>query len=175
MKQPQRYILGCAAAAGLFLGGSLLHSRGSVAKGAYSTPVTIMNTTANSVPSSPAVPGAPFLQELSNNSGAPQLQAFGPGTGAAFAVSALTFTNFGTGSQTVRVFQPILNGGSSCFSASVIGGGQGVRVNLQPGQSYELTFPTPLVFAPNNGLLCGAMSFQNSDGTISVSAVGYSN
>lgn len=175
MTKPKRYIFGFATAAGLFLIGSLLHSRGSVARGAYSTPVTVMNTGANPVPSSPAIPAAPFLQELSNSSFSSQLQAFGPGTGNAFAVSALTFTNFASGSETVRVFQPVLSGGTSCSSTSVVGGGQSVRVNLAAGQTFQLTFPSPMVFTPNIGLLCGAVSFQNTDGNVFVSVVGYSN
>jgi hypothetical protein len=45
------YVCGFAALASLFLIGSLMQSRESQAKGAYSTPVTVMNTTSNTVPS----------------------------------------------------------------------------------------------------------------------------
>jgi hypothetical protein len=48
MRKMKTYILSAAALGGLFLIGSLLHSRDSQAKGAtYSTPVTVTNTTAN--------------------------------------------------------------------------------------------------------------------------------
>jgi hypothetical protein len=43
----KRYFLASAGLAGMFLIGSLTHHPGSEAKGAYSTPVTVMNTTAN--------------------------------------------------------------------------------------------------------------------------------
>jgi hypothetical protein len=173
MKKTKRYFFGFALAAGLFLMGSLLHSRGSVAKGAYSTPVTVMNTTANSVPSSPAVPGTPFLQELSNSGSS--RQAFGPSNGNAFAISAMTFTNFNNAQELVRIFQPTLSSAFTCGGASIVGGGQGVRLLLQPGQTYQLTFPTPMVMTPSNGLLCGAADFGNTDGNVYISVVGYSN
>ena len=44
MKDAKRYVMGFAGAAGLFLIGSLMRSPGSQAKGAYSTPVQVMNT-----------------------------------------------------------------------------------------------------------------------------------
>lgn len=47
----KRYFLASAGLAGMFLIGSLTNHPGSQAKGAvYSTPVTVMNTNANSVP-----------------------------------------------------------------------------------------------------------------------------
>src|SRR5579872_848824 len=46
----KRYVLSSAALAGMFLIGSLTYHSGSQAKGAYSTPVTVMNTSSNSVP-----------------------------------------------------------------------------------------------------------------------------
>ena len=46
----KRYVLPSAALAGMFLIGSLSYHSGSQAKGAYSTPVTVMNTNADSVP-----------------------------------------------------------------------------------------------------------------------------
>ena len=46
MKKIKTYALSAAALGGMFLIGSLMHSRGSEAKGAYATPVQVMNTTA---------------------------------------------------------------------------------------------------------------------------------
>jgi hypothetical protein len=43
----KKIVFGFAALAGLFLIGSLMESRESRAKGAYSTPVSVVNTTAN--------------------------------------------------------------------------------------------------------------------------------
>ena len=50
MNRPQRLVAASAGLAGMFLIGSLTYHPGSQAKGAYSTPVTVMNTNANSVP-----------------------------------------------------------------------------------------------------------------------------
>jgi hypothetical protein len=47
VKELKTYVFGFAALAGLFVSGSLIQSRESQAKGAYSTPVTVMNTNAN--------------------------------------------------------------------------------------------------------------------------------
>jgi hypothetical protein len=46
-QKTKRYVLASAGLAGMFLMGSLLRSPGSQAKGAYSTPVTVMNTTSS--------------------------------------------------------------------------------------------------------------------------------
>lgn len=46
MKKVKTYVLSAAALGGMFLIGSLMHSHGSEAKGAYSTPVQVMNTSA---------------------------------------------------------------------------------------------------------------------------------
>ena len=43
----KNYVWGIALLASLFLAGSLMRSPQSQAKGAYSTPVTVMNTSAN--------------------------------------------------------------------------------------------------------------------------------
>ena len=50
MNKAKRLVAASVALAGMFLIGSLTHHPGSQAKGAYSTPVTVMNTNANSVP-----------------------------------------------------------------------------------------------------------------------------
>jgi hypothetical protein len=46
-RETKKYLCGIAVLAGLFVIGSLMQSRESQANGAYSTPVTVMNTTAN--------------------------------------------------------------------------------------------------------------------------------
>jgi len=169
MKNAKRYALGFAAAAGLFLIGSVMRSPGSEAKGAYATPVQVTNTTASSVPASPAIPGSPFVQEVNSSSGT---MAIGPGAVNAFAITSLTITNFAGNGQTVRVFQPILTAGFDCSSSLVRGGGQGVRVNLSPGQSLHLPFPSPLVMTPSNGLACAGVSFTDTTGAVYLTAVG---
>lgn len=51
MTKMTRNVLMFAGSGALFLAGSLMESQGSKAKGGYSTPVTVMNTNVNSVPS----------------------------------------------------------------------------------------------------------------------------
>jgi hypothetical protein len=46
-RESKKYLAGVAMLAALFVIGSLMQSRESQANGAYSTPVTVMNTTAN--------------------------------------------------------------------------------------------------------------------------------
>jgi hypothetical protein len=46
-RETKKYLSGLAVLAGLFVAGSLMQSRESQVNGAYSTPVTVMNTNAN--------------------------------------------------------------------------------------------------------------------------------
>ena len=46
-RETKKYLSGLAVLAGLFVAGSLMQSRESQVTGAYSTPVTVMNTNAN--------------------------------------------------------------------------------------------------------------------------------
>jgi len=171
----QTYIFSAAALGGLLVAGSLLHSRGSRAQGAYASPVSVTNTTANPVPASPAMPANPFFQEITNNISSGSLQAVGPGSGA-FAITSLTMTNFGGVGQSIRVFQPVLSGGSpgSCIGTSIVGGGQGIRVEVQPNSSIHLAFPAPIVINASNGQTCAGVTFENTNGTNYVNFVGYS-
>jgi len=50
MKKSVKYILGIGGLGVLFLVGSVIEARESRATGAYSTPVTVLNTSANAVP-----------------------------------------------------------------------------------------------------------------------------
>jgi hypothetical protein len=164
------------ALSGLLVIGSVLEHRGSRANGAYASPVQVMNTPASAVPASPAMPGQPYSVEIFNGGVGAQNQAFGPGTGNLYGITSLTFSNFDVGTSVVRVFQPVLSGGTAgnCNGAGVIGGGQGVRVSVPSGQSVHLTFPTPVVFQTNNSQNCAAVTFQNANGTQYVFANGFS-
>jgi len=149
----------------------VLRFRGSHAKAADATPVTITNTTANNVPASVAVPASPCWLELAGPGfGVP----FGPGSGGSFAITSLAATNFGSSSATFRVYQPGLSGSGSCSGASVISGGQGLRARIPAGQTVNLTFPGPIVITPSNGLLCTGADFINANRTY-LTVVGFTN
>ena len=175
MRSIQTYVFSAAALGGLLVIGSLTHSRGSRAQGAYASPVSVMNTTANPVPASPAMPANPFFQEIVNSGPGSSLQSFGPGTGT-FALTSLTFSNFDNVTHVMRVFVPVLTGGTPgfCQGASVIGGGSGVRVLVPANQSVHLALPAPIVFGQSNNQTCAGVTFENSNGTNYISAVGYS-
>lgn len=66
MKKVKTYVLSAAALGGMFLIGSLMHSHGSEAKGAYATPVQVMNTSAApDINSSIDEPGrAPYVSSV---------------------------------------------------------------------------------------------------------------
>jgi hypothetical protein len=66
MKKVKTYLLSAGALGGMFLIGSLVHSHGSEAKGAYSTPVQVMNTSAApALASSIDEPGrAPYVSSV---------------------------------------------------------------------------------------------------------------
>jgi hypothetical protein len=66
MKKIKTYALSAVALGGMFLIGSLMHSRGSEAKGAYASPVQVMNTSAApAIASSIDEPGrAPYVSSV---------------------------------------------------------------------------------------------------------------
>ena len=81
----------------------------------------------------------------------------GPGAGTGiFGITSLTLTNFDTQPQQVFIFVPIFSGGG-CGSggSNVIGGTTPqMTVYVQPQQTLHLTYPTPMVFNPYQGITC---------------------
>jgi hypothetical protein len=71
MNKPKTYVCWLAALAGLFLIGSLMRSPESLANGAFSSPVTVMNTTANpaGVLDAGKASRVPYQATLSQNCG----------------------------------------------------------------------------------------------------------
>ena len=76
----------------------------------------------------------------------------GPGTGV-LGVTSLTLTNFDSTAQQVFIFTPLF-AGSTCSSPVVGGGNPQMTVYVPPQATLHLTFPTPLVFNPVDGLTC---------------------
>jgi hypothetical protein len=68
---PKKYLMPLAALAGLFLIGSLVESRESRANGAFSSPVTVMNTNANPAATLDAERSSrvPYVSTVSQNCG----------------------------------------------------------------------------------------------------------
>jgi hypothetical protein len=82
-------------------------------------------------------------------------KSMGPGTGI-FGISSLTLTNFDTQPQQVFIFVPIFSGGGCGTGGSNIVGGTEpqMTVYVRPQETLHLTYPTPLVFSPFNGITC---------------------
>lgn len=171
MKKLGTFLTGAAVLSGLLVIGSVLEHQGSRAQGAYASPVQVMNTTGSAVPTTAGVPAQPILIEATS----PGSVAFGPGTGSSYAITSLTFTNLDAVSNVVRVFQPVLQGGSAgtCFGAQVIGGGTGERVSIPSGQTVHLAFPTPIVFTAGTQQNCAGVTFTNNNSSVSVIANGF--
>jgi hypothetical protein len=139
-----------------------MRSRESQAKGGSVTPVMIVNT------------AKPFFREIVNRGAG--VQTFGQGVGT-FAVTSITLTNYDSGCQRVRIFQPVLSGGTygQCADTTVSAFGAGVRAIVPGNQTLQLTFPSPIVFPAVDGQTCGAISFQSSNGLVYADISGYSN
>jgi hypothetical protein len=127
MTKAQRLVVASAGLAGMFLIGSLTYHSGSQAKGAYSTPVTVMNTT-----SSPAgvrdedSPGRNAFQAMVNLS-------FSGTSGQGLVIP--------TGKRLVIDYVSIAGSGPSAGTQpyieifTTLGGGPSVNYTLTPTQS----------------------------------------
>ena len=77
----------------------------------------------------------------------------GPGTGI-LGVSSLTLTNYDASPQQVFIFVPTFSSGT-CGSGVVSGGSTPrIQVYVQGRSTQQLTFPTPWVVSPYNGITC---------------------
>ena len=147
------YVFGAVALAGLFLLGSLMRSPQSQANGAYSTPVSVMNTSAN-----------PVLNRDQDN---PAQQPFQvvvniplPTGGSTFNVPLFTVP-FGK-----RAVIEYLGGHGTGFAP-----GSYVQLVIDGGGTFG-AFPAPLQFLGGGtqilGLLLRAYAFQGTEVLMSV-------
>jgi hypothetical protein len=142
------------------------------------TLVQVTNTTANPVPTAPAVPANPFfgLMQL-NGTGT---QSVGPGTGT-LGVTQIVLSNYGSTPAQVNVFAALLNNGTC-------GGTNNVGAATNPFQIFEVPAnstlvvpaPTPLVFTPQDGYdnqnhTCVAAGMPITGGNVYVSVNGFVN
>ena len=82
-------------------------------------------------------------------------KSMGPGTGI-FGITSLTLTNFDAQPQQVFIFVPIFSGGGCGTGGSNIVGGTEpqMTVYVQPQQTLHLSYPSPMVINPSNGITC---------------------
>jgi hypothetical protein len=127
-----------------------------------STLVTVSNTAANPVPTHEVIPGKPFFASMALVPGAPT--SVGPGTSGTLAVTNITVSNLndGSGTQEVFVFEPTFTTGGTCGDPVIGGGDPRIRLLVPQAQTLTVSYPTPLVFAPINGVSClAAENFVN--------------
>ena len=103
---------------------------------------------------------------------------FGTGTEeGTLGITNLVVTNFNNVVATVEVFQPGLSSNAStCFGPITGGGGPFsifMTLRLQPNQTLNIPFPTPLVIPAVNGHSC--IAAEGPPGLFEVSVVGFVN
>lgn len=102
------------------------------------------------------LPSRPYSDTVSGS--ASGYVTIGPGSSGVLGVTSLTFTNRGNVNRTVVVFPPLLAGGQTCGSTSVIGGASPrFYVNVPAFQTVHLTYPSPLVLPTFGGQSCIAI------------------
>jgi len=121
-----------------------------------STLVTVSNTATNPVLTHEVIPGKPFFGTLVPDPSAGFAVSAGPGTSGTLAVSNITITNLGNVAQEVVVFAPTFAGGGTCGDANLGGASPSLRLVVPQAQTMSISYPTPLIFAPVNGMSCVA-------------------
>jgi hypothetical protein len=103
---------------------------------------------------------------------------YGTGTEeGTLGITNLVATNFSSNVSTVRIYQPVLGAGAStCFGP--IAGSRGpfsisMTLRLQPNQTLNIPFPTPLVIPPQEGHSC--IAAEGPPGFFEVSVIGFVN
>jgi hypothetical protein len=140
--------------------------------------VQVTNTTANPVPTAPAVPGNPFfgLMQLSGTGA----QSTGPGSGT-LGVTQIVVTNTGSTAIQVNIFSALLSGGSCAGAGNVEAATNPfLIVAVQPQSTLVIPAPTPVVFNSvtgydNQNHTCVAASMPITGGQAYVSVNGFVN
>jgi hypothetical protein len=143
-----------------------------VAHAVVSALVTVANTTTNPVPTQQVIPGQPFSATLALSPGG--ILSAGPGASGRLAVTNITISNLSTtsGTQEVFVFSPTFAGAGTCGDLALGIAAAPMRLLVPQAQTLTISYPTPLIFAPVNGVSCvAAENFVNSP--IEVYVTGY--
>jgi hypothetical protein len=161
MKLLERFLMGLGTV--LLLAISLQLVAPKAVRAVVSTLVTVANTAANPVPTQQAIPTKPFFDRLVLSPGT--VFSTGPGPSGTLAVTSIMISNLSTTSGTQEVFitAPIITTGGTCGDAVIGGGGAQMRLLVPQAQTLSVSFPTPVVFSPINGVSCiAAENFVNS-------------
>ncbi len=140
--------------------------------------VQVANTSANPVPTAPAVPGSPFfgIMQLSGFGS----QSVGPGTGT-LGVTQIVITNFDTVVNQVNIYSALLSGGTcGGFGNAEAGTNPFLIVKVQPNSTLVIPAPSPLVFGPQTGFdgfahTCVAAGMPITGGNVAVTINGFIN
>jgi hypothetical protein len=140
--------------------------------------VQVTNTTANPVPTAPAVPTTPFfgLMQLSGTGA----QSVGPGTGT-LGVTQIVITSSDSAVDEVNIFAGLLSGGTCGGTGNVEAATNPfLVVKVQPNSTLVIPAPTPLVFSPATGYdnlphTCVAASMPITGGNVIVTINGFIN
>jgi hypothetical protein len=168
MNKAKRYLCGFALLAGLFVIGSLMRSPESQAKGAYSSPVTVLNTSSNPVPIMGAVSGAVPSQPFFAPAFAPfngNAVVIGTGSGM-LAITSITLSNVGPVTNSITIYSQTVGFGllGACTGQRQGSGQPSLSVLVPPSQTLHLAFPSPLVFKQNGADTCIGVLQTNSSG-----------
>ncbi len=142
------------------------------------TLVDVTNTTANPVPTAPAVPATPFFGLMEVSGFTPQ--SVGPGTGT-LGVTQIVLTSSDSVVDQVNIYAGLLNGGTCGGTGNVEAGSNPfLVVKVQPNSTLVIPAPTPLVFTPQDGYdsvnhTCVAAAMPVTGGNIIVSINGFVN
>jgi hypothetical protein len=164
MNKAKRYLCGIALLAGLFAIGSLMRSPESQLKGAYSSPVTVLNTSSNPVPVTGAIPSQPFFASaFAPFSGSSVVVGTGPGM---LAITSITLTNVGSVTNYITIYSQNVGFGllGACSGPRNGGSQPTISVLVPPSQTLHLAFPSPLVFKQNGADTCVGVIQNNSNG-----------
>jgi hypothetical protein len=149
------------------------------AHGLVAALVQVSNTSANPVPTAPAVPGSPFFGSMSISGFVSQ--SVGPGTGT-LGVTQIVVTNFDSVVNQVNIYSPLLtsgtcggNGNAEAAVASLF-----LVVKVQPTSTLVIPAPSPLVVGPQTGFdgvahTCLAAGMPITGGNVFVSVSGFTN
>jgi hypothetical protein len=140
--------------------------------------VQITNTTANPVPTAPAVPGNPYFGNMEVTGYA--ASSVGPGTGT-LGVTQIVVTNLGANVAQVNIYEGLLSGGTCGGNGNVEAATNPfLIVKVQPNSTLVIPAPTPLVFYGATGYdnvahTCVAASMPITGGDVFVTVNGFVN
>lgn len=153
---------------------ALLLSSPKALRAIAATLVQVVNTTANPVPTAPAVPGDPYFGTITLHSIGGE-QSVGPGTGT-LGVTQILITNLDSVVNQVQIGSAVLSGGTCGTNANIETiSAPLLNVKVQPNSTLVMPMPTPVVFPPvlgadsmNHTCVVAAMPVTNGNAIIMI-------